>query len=69
MNTEYLTVDAGRLAYDDQGSGPLVICIPSMGDMRQEYRFLAPLLVEAGYRVVTLDVRGHGESSVKWPGL
>jgi pimeloyl-ACP methyl ester carboxylesterase len=37
-----------------------------MGDLRGEYRFLAPQLVEAGYRVATMDVRGHGETSVEW---
>src|SRR5205085_11910127 len=67
MNTQYLTVSAGTLAYDDQGTGPLVLCVPGLGDLRQEYRFLAPRLVEAGYRVVTMDIRGHGETSAKWP--
>ena len=67
MTTQYLELAQGRLAFDDRGTGPLVICVPSMGDVRQEYRFLAPMLVEAGYRVVTMDVRGHGESSVNWP--
>lgn len=67
MNTQYLELARGRLAFDDHGTGRLVICVPSMGDVRQEYRFLAPMLVEAGYRVVTMDVRGHGESSVNWP--
>jgi pimeloyl-ACP methyl ester carboxylesterase len=38
-----------------------------MGDVRAEYRFLRPQLVAAGYRVVTLDVRGMGETSVRWP--
>ena len=37
-----------------------------MGDLRSTYRFLTPKLVAAGYRVVSLDVRGHGESSVRW---
>jgi pimeloyl-ACP methyl ester carboxylesterase len=37
-----------------------------MGDLRGEYRFLVPQLVEAGYRVATMDVRGHGASSVEW---
>jgi pimeloyl-ACP methyl ester carboxylesterase len=67
MHTQYLELPQGRLAFDDRGTGPLVICVPSMGDVRQEYRFLAPMLVEAGYRVVTMDVRGHGEASVNWP--
>lgn len=31
-----------------------------------EYRFLAPQLSEAGYRAVTVDLRGHGETSVPW---
>jgi pimeloyl-ACP methyl ester carboxylesterase len=39
-----------------------------MGDDRRAYRFLAPALAAAGYRVATLDVRGHGESSAGWPG-
>ena len=37
-------------------------CLAGMGDLRQVYRFLAPALVEAGYRVATMDLRGHGES-------
>jgi pimeloyl-ACP methyl ester carboxylesterase len=38
-----------------------------MGDLRGQYRILAPQLVEAGFRVVSMDVRGHGESSTQWP--
>ncbi len=67
MNTQYLQLKDGTLSYDDQGTGPLVICAPSMGDVRAEYRFLTPRLVAAGYRVVTMDLRGLGESSVGWP--
>ena len=32
------------------------------------FRFLAPRLVEAGYRVARMDQRGHGLSSVPWDG-
>jgi pimeloyl-ACP methyl ester carboxylesterase len=67
METRFIETAEGRLAYDDVGNGELVICIPSMGDVRGEYRFLVPHLVAAGYRVVTLDVRGHGETSARWP--
>jgi pimeloyl-ACP methyl ester carboxylesterase len=66
MTTRFLNHAGGRLAYDDSGSGPLVLCAPSMGDLRAEYRFLSPLLVDRGYRVVTMDLRGHGESSTEW---
>jgi pimeloyl-ACP methyl ester carboxylesterase len=40
--------------------------LPGMGALRSEYRYLAPKLTEAGYRAVTVDLRGHGESSVPW---
>jgi pimeloyl-ACP methyl ester carboxylesterase len=64
----FMKVGNGSIAYEDSGgSGPLVICVPGMGDLRQQYRFLAPALASAGYHVVTMDLRGMGESSVDWP--
>lgn len=67
--TEHLTIDGGTLAYELSGStGPLLVLAHGMGDSREAYRFLAPLLVEAGYRVAAVDLRGHGESSVGWAG-
>lgn len=67
MQTQYLSLSGGTLAFDDQGEGPLVLCVPAGGDLRSEYRFLTPQLVAAGYRVVTMDIRGQGESSANWP--
>lgn len=54
----------GRIAYDITGDGPVVVCVPGMGELRSSFRHLAPRLVEAGYRVVTMDLRGHGDSDV-----
>lgn len=66
-STRFLPIGEGRLAYDDTGgSGPMVLAIPGMGDLRSQYRALRPLLQQAGYRVVTMDVRGHGETSQHW---
>ena len=63
----FLARDGGRLAYDDTGgTGPLVIAVPGVGDLRQEYRYLTPVLHAAGYRVATLDLRGFGASSARW---
>ena len=62
----YLDRPGGRIAYTDEGSGPLIVMAPGFGDLREEYRFLAPRLIAAGYRVVTMDLRGHGQSSVGW---
>lgn len=67
MPTEFFTRPEGTIAYDDShGEGELAILLPGMGALRSEYRFLAPSLVDAGYRVVTADLRGHGESSIDW---
>ncbi len=66
MRTDYFTNEGGRLAYSDEGAGPLVVCAPGLGDLRQEYRLLAPALVSSGFRVCSLDLRGHGESSTGW---
>jgi pimeloyl-ACP methyl ester carboxylesterase len=37
-----------------------------MGDIRSEYRFIAPQIAAEGYRVVSMDVRAHGETTIKW---
>ena len=66
VTDNFLDRPGGRIAYADEGSGPLVVMVPGLGDLKEEYRFLAPELVEAGYRVVTMDIRGHGKSSVNW---
>lgn len=58
----WLPRPGGRIAYDVAGSGPLVVLAPGMGDTRGVHRFLAPALVAAGYRVATVDLRGHGDS-------
>ncbi|GAA0993514.1 alpha/beta fold hydrolase [Subtercola frigoramans] len=61
-STRYITRPEGRIAYDVQGTGPVVVLVPGMGDLRAGYRFLAPQLIAAGYTVATTDLRGHGDS-------
>lgn len=60
--TQFLVLPEGRVAYDVRGEGPLVICAPGMGDLRSVYRFMAPPVAHAGYRVALMDLRGHGDS-------
>ncbi len=58
----YLHRPEGRIAYTVRGDGPLVVCVPGMGDRRSTYRDLTPALLAEGYRVAEVDLRGHGES-------
>jgi pimeloyl-ACP methyl ester carboxylesterase len=67
--TEFLELAGGRIAYDVTGEGPLVVLSHGIGDRRQAYRFLAPKLAQAGYRVANADLRGHGESSMGWTSV
>ena len=62
QETSYLSCPEGRIGYDVAGAGSLVILVPGMGDLRAGYRFLAPALRAAGYRVACTDLRGHGDS-------
>ena len=62
QETSYLSCPEGRIGDDIAGSGALVVLVPGMGDLRAGYRFLAPGLRAAGYRVACTDLRGHGDS-------
>ena len=65
--TTYLARPEGRVGYDVEGDGPLVVLVPGMGDLRATYRFVAPALREAGYRVALTDLRGQGDSDTTFP--
>lgn len=54
------------MAYDIQGTGPLLVLVPGMGELRSSYRHLTPSLVAAGYTVATTDLRGHGDSDTSF---
>ncbi|MFF5178615.1 alpha/beta fold hydrolase [Micromonospora sp. NPDC000316] len=67
VTTSRVRRDGGHIAYEVRGEGPLVVLAHGMGETRASFRHLVPLLVAAGHRVASVDVRGHGESSVGWP--
>lgn len=65
---EQLKIGDNTLAYDVTGDGPLVVLAHGIGDSRHSYRFVAPALAAAGYRVANVDIRGCGDSSLGWDG-
>jgi len=64
--TRYLSRPEGRVAYDVEGGGPLVILVPGMGELRHTYRFIAPVLRQNSFRVACVDLRGHGDSDASF---
>ncbi|MBF6173731.1 alpha/beta fold hydrolase [Nocardia blacklockiae] len=67
--TEFVDLENGQIACDVVGDGPLVVLAHGMGCRRQDFRHLIGPLAAAGYRVVNMDMRGHGESSLDWPSV
>jgi pimeloyl-ACP methyl ester carboxylesterase len=57
----FVTVDGVRLAYDDVGSGPAVVCLHAIGHGASDFARLAERL-RAGHRVIALDWPGQGWS-------
>jgi len=66
MDIHYIERPEGRLAFSLEGTGPLVIATPGMGDLRDGYRDLAAALIAAGYRVALVDLPGHGDSDISF---
>jgi 3-oxoadipate enol-lactonase len=49
--------------YEDMGQGPAVVPIHGHSADLRLWHLQAPALVDAGYRVIRYDVRGHGRST------
>ena len=56
------TRPGGRISYTVTGDGPLIVAVPGMGDLRGTWRELVAPLVDAGFRVAVIDLRGHGDA-------
>lgn len=54
-------MDGVRLAYDDAGAGPVLLCLHSIAHGARDYEGLRAALCDR-FRVVALDWPGHGNS-------
>lgn len=57
-----------ELYYEDHGSGKPVVLIHGWPLSGRAWEAQVPALIEAGYRVITYDRRGFGNSSQPWEG-
>lgn len=61
----YITILGHRLYYESCGEGQPVVCIHTAGQNSIQWRFVLPYFGERGYRMVALDLPGHGKSLLK----
>jgi haloacetate dehalogenase len=61
---EYVDTGEARLRVRYGGNGPAILLVHGHPRTHTTWYAVAPLLAEAGYRVVCPDLRGYGESSV-----
>ncbi|MFS0907318.1 alpha/beta fold hydrolase [Priestia aryabhattai] len=57
-----------ELYYEDHGTGKPVVLIHGWPLSGRSWEYQVPALVEGGYRVITYDRRGFGNSSQPWNG-
>jgi pimeloyl-ACP methyl ester carboxylesterase len=63
QRTRAFTMDGHRLVYDEYGGGPrTLVLIPGLLLSRRMHASLADSIADRGYRVICLDLLGHGES-------
>ncbi|MBV8358145.1 MAG: alpha/beta hydrolase [Deltaproteobacteria bacterium] len=59
FNTGTVTANNIDFHYLELGAGPLVLCLHGFPDNAYTYRFLLPVLAEAGFRAVAPFMRGY----------
>jgi len=66
VDTEHLTFEHGELTFSAQamGDGPIVLCLHGFPDNAGSFRHQLPALSEAGYRAISLTLRGYEPRSI-----
>lgn len=57
-----LTADGTEIFYTDEGDGPCLVFTHSWGLNSAQWQYIVADLLDAGFRCVTYDRRGHGRS-------
>ena len=57
-----VTSDGATISYSDRGAGQPVVLLAGFGCNRRHWAFQEDVLVEAGFRVLAVDLRFHGDS-------
>ena len=70
IDAEHLSFERGALTFSAQamGDGPVVLCLHGFPDNAGTYRHQLPALAGAGYRAISLTLRGYEPSSIPADG-
>jgi pimeloyl-ACP methyl ester carboxylesterase len=69
--TRFLELKGGVVAYTDEGSGPILLCIHGIPGSKADFRWLAPALIPK-LRVLRIDLPGFGDTpraAHPYPGM
>ena len=69
MSGRRVDVSGGRLHVVDKGAGPPIVLLHAGVADQRSWKAVVPGLVAAGYRIVTYDARGVGQSTTDDVGL
>ncbi len=59
---KFITLNDGKIAYHDMGDGPVILLVHGVPTSSWLYRKMIPQLVDAGYRTISIDMLGFGQS-------
>ncbi|CAM1342979.1 alpha/beta fold hydrolase [Tenacibaculum amylolyticum] len=59
---QYFQSEDGKIAYIDQGTGPVILLVHGIPTSGWLYRHIIPQLSSHGYRVIAIDMLGFGSS-------
>lgn len=60
--SDFVTKSGIRLSYEDSGNGKPIIFVHGMVCSKAFFQKQIPYFAENGYRAISVDLRGHGES-------
>lgn len=67
VTEKFVEITGGKIGYRvEGGNGPAMLCVPGIADTYREYERFVPVMLEAGFRVITTDLRGNGMSQGKF---